>query len=143
MAMARHGLERFRELISPFRLPEDLYIRAVSCDGVPNAYFFREKDILTIRICYEYMKEIQDKLPKETTLQGIELQDAFIGQIVFALMHEFGHAAFDIFNVPIFGACGGRRGRVRHLYHAAVRRREGAPSGSGARLIRTSASSRS
>jgi hypothetical protein len=101
--MARHGLERFRELISPFRLPEDLYIRAVSCDGVPNAYFFRENDIPTIRICYEYVKEIQDRLPKETTPQGIEPEDALIGQAVFALMHEFGHAAFDIFNVPVFG----------------------------------------
>ena len=103
MVMARRGLERFRELISPFRLPEDLYIRAVSCDGVPNAYFFREKDIPTIRVCYEYLKEVQDKLPKETTPQGIEPQDALIGQLVFALLHEFGHAAFDIFNVPVFG----------------------------------------
>ena len=103
MMMARRGLERFAELISPFRLPEDLYIRAVSCDGVPNAYFFREKDVPTIRICYEYMKEVQDKLPKETTKEGIEPMDALIGQLVFALMHEFGHAAFDIFNVPIFG----------------------------------------
>jgi hypothetical protein len=103
MVMARHGLERFRELISPFQLPEDLYIRAVSCDGVPNAYFFREKDIPTIRICYEYIKEVQDKLPKEKSPQGIEPQDALIGQLVFALMHEFGHAAFDIYNVPIFG----------------------------------------
>jgi len=101
--MARRGLERFRELISPFKLPEDLYIRAVSCDGIPNAYFFREKEIPTIRICYEYLKAVQDKLPKETTPQGIEPQDALIGQLVFALMHEFGHAAFDIFNVPIFG----------------------------------------
>jgi hypothetical protein len=103
MAMARHGLERFRDLISPFRLPEDLYIRAVFCDGVPNAYFFREKDIPTIRICYEYIKEVQDRLPKETTPQGIEPEDAMVGQLVFALMHEFGHAAFDIFNVPVLG----------------------------------------
>jgi Putative metallopeptidase len=103
MVMARRGLERFRELISPFRLPEDLYIRAVSCDGIPNAYFFREKDIPTIRVCYEYLKEVQDKLPKETTPQGIEPQDALMGQLVFALLHEFGHAAFDIFNVPVLG----------------------------------------
>ena len=101
--MARRGLERFRDLISPFKLPEDLYIRAVSCDGIPNAYFFREKDIPTIRICYEYLKEVQDKLPKETTPQGIEPQDALVGQLVFALMHEFGHAAFDIFNIPVLG----------------------------------------
>src|SRR5262249_188338 len=101
--MARHGLERFRELISPFKLPEDLSIRAVSSDGIPNAYFFREKEIPTIRICYEYLKAVQDKLPKETPKEGIEPQDALIGQLVFALLHEFGHAAFDIFNVPVLG----------------------------------------
>src|SRR5262249_49297337 len=90
-------------VVSLFMLLEDLYIRAVSCDGIPNAYFFREKEIPTIRICYEYLKAVQDKLPKETTKEGIEPQDALIGQLVFALLHEFGHAAFDIYNVPVFG----------------------------------------
>jgi hypothetical protein len=100
----RRGLETFRELLSPFRLPEDLYIKAVGCNGIPNAYFFREKnDQATIRICYEYLKEVKDKLPKETTKDGIEPQDAMLGQLLFALMHEFGHAAFDIYQVPIFG----------------------------------------
>ena len=99
----RKGLETFRELLSPFRLPEDLYIKAVGCDGVPNAYFFREKnDQATIRICYEYLKEVR-KLPKETTKDGIEPHDALLGQLLFALMHEFGHAAFDIYQVPVFG----------------------------------------
>ncbi len=100
----RKGLETFKELLSPFRLPEDLYIKAVGCNGIPNAYFFREKnDQATIRICYEYLKEVQDKLPKETTKEGIEPRDALVGQLLFALMHEFGHAAFDIYQVPVFG----------------------------------------
>ena len=98
------GLETFRELLSPFRLPEDLYIKALGCDGVPNAYFFREKnDQATIRICYEYIKEVKDNLPKEATKDGIEPHDALVGQLLFALMHEFGHAAFDLYQVPIFG----------------------------------------
>ena len=100
----KRGLETFRELLSPFRLPEDLYIKAVGCDGVPNAYFFREKnDEATIRICYEYLKEVKDKLPKEATKDGIEPQDALLGQLLFALMHEFGHAVFDIYNLPVLG----------------------------------------
>jgi hypothetical protein len=101
---AHRGLETFRELLSPFRLPEDLYIQSDSCDGVPNAYFFRDKnDRATIRICYEYLKEVKDKLPKEATKDGIEPHDALLGQLVFALMHEFGHAAFDMYEVPVFG----------------------------------------
>ncbi len=103
MVMARHGLERFSEILSPFRLPEDVYVRAVSCDGVPNAYFFREHDIPTIRICYEYLKQVEQMLPKQTTKEGIEPHEALIGQLVFALLHEFGHAAFDIYDVPVFG----------------------------------------
>ncbi len=100
----RRGLETFRDLLSPFRMPEDLYIKAVGCDGVPNAYFFREKnDQATIRICYEYLKEVRDKLPKEATKDGIEPHDALVGQLLFALMHEFGHAAFDLYQIPVFG----------------------------------------
>jgi len=100
----KRGLETFRELLSPFRMPEDLYIKAVGCDGVPNAYFFREKnDQATIRICYEFLKEVREKLPKEATKDGIEPHDALLGQLLFALMHEFGHAAFDLYQIPIFG----------------------------------------
>jgi hypothetical protein len=100
----KRGLEIFRELLGPFRLPEDLYIKAVGCDGIPNAYFFREKnDQATIRICYEYIKEVKDKLPKEITQDGIEPHEAMVGQLLFAILHEFGHAAFDLFQVPVFG----------------------------------------
>jgi hypothetical protein len=99
----RRGLETIRDLLSPFRLPEDLYIKAVGCDGVPNAYFFREDERATIRICYEYVKEVKDKLPKEATKDGIEPRDAMLGQLLFAVMHEFGHAAFDLYQVPVFG----------------------------------------
>jgi len=102
--MQNRGLETYRELLSPFRMPEDLYIKAVDCDGVPNAYFFREQnDQATIRICYDYLKEINDTLPKETTPAGIEPRDALLGQLMFALMHEFGHAAFDLYQIPVFG----------------------------------------
>ena len=52
MATGAKGLEMMQVIFSPFRLPEDLYMKAVNCDGVPNAYFFREDDKPTIRICY-------------------------------------------------------------------------------------------
>ncbi len=103
LIMQRGGLEIYKELLSPFEMPENLYVKAVDCDGVPNAYFFREKNLPTIRICYDYLKEIQDNLPKEVTKEGIEPRDALVGQLLFALMHEFGHAAFDLYNIPILG----------------------------------------
>jgi putative metallopeptidase DUF4344 len=99
----RRSLEKVRELLSPFRLPEDLYIKTVECNGVPNAYFFRENDLPTIRFCYEYLQQVWQNLPQETTMEGITPEEALVGQLMFTTLHEFGHAAFDIYNVPIFG----------------------------------------
>ena len=103
LVKGKRDLETFREFLTPFRLPENLYIKALGCNGVANAYFFRENNVPTIRICYEYLKEIHDRLPREATREGIEPHDALVGQLLFALLHEFGHAAFDIYNIPVFG----------------------------------------
>jgi hypothetical protein len=96
-------LEMLRLVFMSFRLPEDLYIKAVSCDGIPNAYFFREDERPTIRICYEYLRSLREKLPKEPTPEGITPREALMGQLLFTAAHEFGHAAFDIYNVPVLG----------------------------------------
>jgi hypothetical protein len=101
--MRRGSLEKVRELLSPFRLPEDLYVKTVECNGVPNAYFFRENGRPTIRFCYEYLQQVWQNLPKETTMEGITQEEALVGQLMFAVLHEFGHAAFDLYNVPVFG----------------------------------------
>jgi hypothetical protein len=103
MARRANALEMLRLILLPFRLPEDLYIKAVSCDGVPNAYFFREDDKPTIRICYEYLKSVREMMPKETTPEGITPREAVVGQLLFTIAHEFGHAVFDIYNLPVLG----------------------------------------
>jgi hypothetical protein len=99
----RQALGMVKRLLSPFQLPVDLNIKMVPCDGVANAWFDRDGKNRTIRICYEYLKEVMDKLPKETTAEGIEPQDAMVGQFLFAVLHEAGHAMYDIFNVPVLG----------------------------------------
>ena len=96
-------LEMLRFCFMSFRLPEDLYIKAVNCGGIPNAYFFREDNKPTIRICYEYVREVYEMLPKETTPEGITPREALMGQFLFTTAHEFGHAAFDIYNAPVLG----------------------------------------
>jgi hypothetical protein len=103
MVKQRNSLEMFQEIFSPFLLPEDLYIKTTNCDGIPNAYFSRENDIPTIRICYEYLQQVYQMLPKETTADGLTPREALVGQLMFAVAHEFGHAAYDIYNVPVFG----------------------------------------
>jgi hypothetical protein len=103
MAKGARSLEMMQVIFSAFRLPEDLYMRYVNCDGVPNAYFFREDDRPTIRVCYEYLRTIYDMMPKEQTADGMTPREVFTGQLLFAIAHEFGHAAFDIYNLPVLG----------------------------------------
>jgi len=100
---SRRVLERLKEIFSPFRLPEDLYIKTLDCDGKPNTYFDREEDRPTVKLCYEYLKAIHDKMPKKSTSAGIAPAEVLVGQFLFAAAHELGHALFDIYNIPIFG----------------------------------------
>jgi len=95
----RRALEKLREIFSPFRLPIDLTIKTVGCDGVANAYYQRPE----VRICYEYLDEIRQSIPKETTEAGIAPADAILGQCFYVVAHEMGHAVFDLYDVPLFG----------------------------------------
>lgn len=99
----RRVLERTKEIFSPFRLPENLYIKAVDCDGKPNTYFDRDEDRPTVKLCYEYLKAIHDKMPKKPTKAGLTPREVMVGQFMFAAAHEMGHALFDVYNIPIFG----------------------------------------
>jgi hypothetical protein len=99
MLKERRALEKLQEIFSPFRLPIELTLRTGSCQGVSNAWYDRP----TVSVCYEYVNEILRSMPKETTPAGVTPADAVFGQFFYVFAHEMGHAAFDIFEVPIFG----------------------------------------
>jgi hypothetical protein len=104
MVKQRHTLETVRNIFSPFILPVDLLIRTIGCDGVPNAWYQRQGKLPTVSICYEYLQEIGQSMPKdERSSSGATMADAICGQLFFAVAHELGHAMFDIFDVPVFG----------------------------------------
>jgi hypothetical protein len=103
MVKQRGALEKIRKVFSAWQLPVPMTIRTIGCDGVSNAWYQRENDRPTVSICYEYLVEIWNIMPKETEAAMITAQDAVIGQLFFALVHEFGHATFDMFDVPVFG----------------------------------------
>ena len=44
------ALEKLQEIFSPFRLPIELTLRTVGCDGVSNAWYQRG----SVTVCYEY-----------------------------------------------------------------------------------------
>ena len=96
----RKVLEKLQEIFSPFKLPIDITLKAVGCDGVVNAWYRRP----TLTICYEYLDDIRNTTPKETTPTGLTPQDAVIGQLFYVVAHEMGHAMFDLLGVPIFAA---------------------------------------
>jgi hypothetical protein len=98
----RRALERIQEVLSPLRLPEALTIKITEC-GAVNSWYRRENFKPTVTICYELLKHILDSLPKRTTPAGITPADAAAGQFFQVTLHEVGHAAFNILDVPIFG----------------------------------------
>jgi hypothetical protein len=99
MLKKRRSLEKLQEIFSPFRLPIELTLRTGSCQGVSNAWYERP----AVSVCYEYVNEILQSMPKETTAAGVTPMDAVIGQFFYVFAHEMGHAVFDLFEAPIFG----------------------------------------
>lgn len=95
----RQVLERFKEFLSPLRLPRELRLKVAGCDGVSNAWY--EDDAITV--CYEYIDDILRNAPQETTPGGVTRADAIIGPTLDVFLHEVGHAVFDYLRVPLFG----------------------------------------
>ena len=63
-----------------------------------NAWYQRP----TVTICYEYLDDIEKGVRKETH-DGITHSDAVLGQFIYVVAHEMGHALFDTLNVPLLG----------------------------------------
>src|SRR5215471_3515090 len=93
------ALEKLQDVFSPFQLPIDLKLRSIGCDGVSNAWYHRPD----VSVCYEYLEEIYQKMPKETTAAGVTPADAVLGQTFYVFGHEMGHAMFDVLELPILG----------------------------------------
>jgi hypothetical protein len=98
-----HVLERMQEILSPFRLPVDLTIKTLGCDGMINSWYNTDDGKPTVHMCYELLADILQNVPKETTPAGITPSDAVAGQFFFWTTHEVGHALFDIYQTPLFG----------------------------------------
>ncbi len=95
----RQSLEKFQEILSPFRLPEPLHISLTGCDGEADAMY---SDV-TITICYEYIEDLRTYMPAKATPAGIEPLDTLVGPFVDTVLHEFAHALFDYLDIPVLG----------------------------------------
>lgn len=99
----RKALEKAQAILTPFRLPRDVTLRMIGCDGVSNAWYQPIDGRPTITLCYEYLHDIWNRLPAMATQDQLTATDALVGQLMFAITHEFGHLAFDVYEVPVFG----------------------------------------
>ncbi len=95
----RRVLEQFKGFLSPLRLPRPLLLKLEGCDGESNAWY--ENDAITV--CYEYIHDILENAPKETTPAGVTRTDAIVGPTLEVFLHEVGHAVFDYLSVPVLG----------------------------------------
>ena len=95
----RQVLEKFKELLSPLRLPRPLRLKTEGCDGVSNAWYGDD----AITVCYEYLDDILKNAPRETTPAGVTRADAIVGPTLEVFLHEVGHAVFDYLEVPVLG----------------------------------------
>lgn len=95
----RRVLELLRSLLSPFRLPRPLTLEVKGCDGKVDAYYWKDRATL----CYEYIELIQQHAPKVGTPGGLTRADAIVGAVIDTVLHEVGHAVFDMLEIPVFG----------------------------------------
>jgi hypothetical protein len=95
----RRVLERFREFLSPLRLPRALRLKVQGCDGESNAWY--EDDAVTV--CYEYIDDAFRNAPQQTMPSGVTRMDAVVGPTLDTFLHEVGHAVFDYLRVPVLG----------------------------------------
>jgi len=99
----RQVLETLQQMFGPFRLPVELTIKTMGCDGMVNSWYSTDKSVPTVHMCYELLQEILRAAPEGTNAEGITPHDMVVGQFLFWVLHELGHAVFDIFQVPLFG----------------------------------------
>ena len=92
-------LQRFQELLRPFELPRTVLIKLDSCNGEADAWY----EDYVITICYEYVDEIWKVVPEQASDWGVAPIDTLVGPIFDTVLHEFGHALFEILKIPVFG----------------------------------------
>jgi len=103
MLKEQRALETVQQILSPLRLPVDLTIKTLGCDGLINSWYNTDNSVPTVHMCYELLQNILRTTPPEHIHADITQHDAVVGQFLFWTLHELGHAVFDIFQVPLFG----------------------------------------
>lgn len=95
----RQVLEKLSAFLSPLRLPYRMEMKITEC-GTTNAFYTHGKGL---RLCYEFPEYISRLAPADATERGATRRDVLAGAFIQIVLHEVGHAVFDLFQVPILG----------------------------------------
>jgi len=99
----RQVLEQLQQFLSPLRLPVKLPIKMLQCNQTNAYYQGGGGPAGGVHICYEYIDWYERFVPLDQTPEGFTREDALVGNFVDTLLHELGHAVFDILQIPVFG----------------------------------------
>ena len=97
----RRVLERVGAIVGLVRLPTRLTYRLKECAGELNAWYAPENRSITI--CYELIDSVVRAAPEKKSPAGVTRQEAIQGPVFQILLHESGHALFDLLGIPILG----------------------------------------
>lgn len=97
----RRVLERVGAVVGLVRLPTRLTYRLKECAGELNAWYAPENRSVTL--CYELVDSVVSAAPRVKSPAGVTRQEAIRGPVFQILLHESGHALFDLLHVPILG----------------------------------------
>jgi hypothetical protein len=101
-------LETLSKFLSFYRLPQNLSLQVVPSELFPPddkecaAYI---PDLRTIRICTGFVEFIEKLAPApgEKSNEGFTRDEVIQGALWGVVLHETGHALFDMLEIPVFG----------------------------------------
>lgn len=105
---ARKVLETLRQFLAPLKFKDGQKL-IVKFDECGKSYFRYQRGGVAI-VCYEFVDQIE-KLAPSSPVHLIQTQGrppvkpdaALVGPVVQALIHEVAIAAFDLFDIPVWG----------------------------------------
>jgi hypothetical protein len=97
-------LETLRQFLAPLQLPDKLVVKFDECNGDKVTHVRQRR---TATICYEYVADIESLAPRSEVLlaqQGtVTPENAIVGPVVQAVLHEVTIAVFDLLELPVWG----------------------------------------
>jgi hypothetical protein len=94
--IAHHFLDTIAvRLNDSLRIPKDITLNTAHC-AEPNATY--EPETREVTLCYELFQSLSDQFSGEVGGEYL-----VSGTVVFALMHELGHALIDVLELPTVG----------------------------------------